>query len=282
MHELRQVYPVIKLLKVVELARSTFYYWDQKRCAGVDKYAQVKDSIRGIYDRHKGRYGYRRIAKELELQGQRFDCKTILKLMGEMGLSSLQRKKRGYSSYAGAPGKVASNILDRKFKATKPNQKWTTDVTEFKVGNEKLYLSPVLDLHHGEIVAFELGRRPTLDLVLNSLRKAASILSEDDRPLMHSDQGWQYRMPAYQHLLQRHGMVQSMSRKGNCHDNATMESFFGILKSELFHLNEFEDADALERGIIEYITYYNHERGRPKLNGLSPVQHRAQLMATLN
>lgn len=198
--------------------------------------------------------------------------KTVQRLMGELGLKSMVRIKR-YQSYRGAAGRVAPNVLERQFGAEKPNEKWATDVTEFKVAGEKLYLSPMMDLFNGEIVAFETARRPEFQMVSNMLKKAVSKLKKD-KPLVHSDQGWQYQMPAYQQMLSKRNLVQSMSRKGNCHDNAAMESFFGTLKSEYFYLNDFESVEQLEIGLAEYIHYYNHERIKLGLGGLSPVDFR--------
>ena len=157
-----------------------------------------------------------------------------------------------------------------------PNHKWVTDVTEFNVRGEKLYLSPVLDLYNGEIVAYEMQKRPLYALVGNMLQKALAKLKEDESPLLHSDQGWHYQMASYGRKLAVRGLTQSMSRKGNCLDNAAMESFFGTLKSEFFYLNKFESIEQLEEGVRQYIHYYNHERITTKLTGLSPVQYRTQ------
>lgn len=199
-------------------------------------------------------------------------------VMGTMGLKSLVRPKK-YRSFKGDVGQAAPNELQRQFDAHAANQKWVTDVTEFNVAGKKLYLSPVLDLYNGEIVAFEIAERPIFKLVSSMLKKALKKLGPDDRPMLHSDQGWQYRMPAYQRLLRERGMVQSMSRKGNCLDNAAMESFFAVLKSEFFHLQKFTSLDELKAGLKRYIHYYNHDRIKLKLKGLSPVQFRTQPLA---
>jgi transposase InsO family protein len=151
-----------------------------------------------------------------------------------------------------------------------------TDVTEFNVGGQKLYLSPVLDLYNGEIVAYEMARRPLFDMVNTMLKKAFAKLGPRDKPILHSDQGWQYQMPVYSRLLKQKKVRQSMSRKGNCLDNATMESFFGTLKSEFFYVNRFRNIDELQSGIKAYIHYYNHDRIKLRLRGLSPVQYRAK------
>ncbi|NOV26600.1 IS3 family transposase, partial [Cupriavidus necator] len=200
--------------------------------------------------------------------------KLIRRLMLQLGLKSLVRPKK-YRSYRGMLGRVAPNLLNRQFAAQRPNEKWVTDVTAFNVKGQKLYLSPVMDLYNGEIIAWQSSTRPTFDLVRGMLKKAIPRLKRSERPLLHSDQGWQYQMPAYRRLLGKK-VRQSMSRKGNCLDNAAMESFFGTLKSEFFYLNEFDSVKQLQAGIRQYIHYYNHERIRQKLNGLSPVQYRTQ------
>jgi putative transposase len=141
---------------------------------------------------------------------------------------------------------------------------------------EKLYLSPVMDLYNREIIAYEMSRRPVYELVGNMLEKAIIKLAPGVKPLLHSDQGWHYRMPAFQKTLHQRQIKQSMSRKGNCLDNAAMESFFAVLKTEFFYLNKFNDVDELQKGIDDYIQYYNHDRIKMKLNGLSPVQYRLQ------
>ena len=198
--------------------------------------------------------------------------------MGKLGLKSLVRPKK-YRSYKGETGRAAPHILKRQFDATDLNQKWVTDVTEFRISGEKLYLSPVMDLYNGEIIAFETARRPEYALVGSMLKKALKKLKPGERPILHSDQGWQYRMPAYQRALRNKSVVQSMSRKGNCLDNAAMESFFAVLKSEFFHLNKFSNVDELQAGLKKYIRYYNHDRIKMKLKGLSPVQYRTQPLA---
>lgn len=156
------------------------------------------------------------------------------------------------------------------------NQKWTTDVTEFSVAGEKLYLSPVIDLHNGAIIAFQTARRPVFKLVKDMLVKALDQLGDEDRPILHSDQGWQYQTPAWSRMLEGRNITQSMSRKGNCLDNAAMESFFATLKSEFFHPNRFNSIDSLRDGVEDYIRYYNNDRIKMKLKGLSPVQYRTQ------
>lgn len=209
--------------------------------------------------------------------GERINHKTVQRLMGVLGLKSVVRPKK-YRSFKADIGLAADNLLDRQFEADTPNQKWVTDVTEFNVEGNKLYLSPILDLYNGEIIAYETSRRPVFEMVRSMLTKSLAKLLPLEKPMLHSDQGWQYRMSQYKSALSKRGMVQSMSRKGNCHDNAAMESFFAVLKSELFYLKKFSSIDELESAIREYIRYYNYDRIKMKLNGLSPVQYRTQAM----
>ena len=268
------MHPLPLLLRAAELSRSTFYYQVQAM-ASVDEQGGLKVRIRTVYERHKGRCGYRRITAALRQTGDIINHKAVQRLMIAMGLKSVVRVKK-YPSYRGPEGAVAPNELKRQFQAERPNPKWVTDVTEFKVNGQKLYLSPVMDLYNGEIVAFETSRRPLFKLVDDMLTKALDRLDEDERPILHSDQGWQYQMPAFQRRLQTRGLLQSMSRKGNGLDNAPMESFFAILKSELFHPGRFDTVQSLNDAIEHYIDYYNHHRIKLKLNGLSPVQYRTQ------
>ncbi|PGT76191.1 MULTISPECIES: IS3 family transposase [Bacillaceae] len=271
-YELRHEFKVIDLVKVAGIARSTYYYW-VKQMDRPDKYKETKELIQGIFDEHQGRYGYRRITLELRNRGLKINHKTVRRLMNKMGLKCLVRMKK-YQSYRGNIGKVAPNILERDFKASKPNEKLVTDVTEFHLHGEKLYLSPILDLYNGEIIAYNIEKRPVYRLVSEMLDKAFSRLNEGDTPILHSDQGWHYRMKHYQHALKEKGIIQSMSRKGNCLDNAVMENFFGLLKSELLYLKEFESMEHFKLELENYIYYYNHKRIKAKLKGMSPVQYR--------
>lgn len=274
MNELRPQYPLTRLLKAAALARSTFYW--QLACAKKpDKYADDKQRILTLFHKHKGRYGYRRITLAGRREGSLLNHKTVQRLMQQLDLTSCIRRKK-YNSYKGRYGKAAGNVLNRQFSADKPNQKWVKDVTEFKIAGEKLYLSPVLDLYNGEIVAYQMEHRPVLSMVDDMLSKALSVLSEGEYPLVHSDQGWQYQMGHYQKRLREAGLKQSMSRKGNCYDNAVIESFFGTLKTECLYLEEYRSISELRDAIDGYIYYYNHERIKQKLKGLSPVEYRTQ------
>jgi putative transposase len=271
--ELRHKFDLELLLDLTNMARSSFYY-HRKQITLPDKYQEIKALIRAIYQRNKGRYGYRRITDELQNKGIIINHKTVLRLMKTLGLKSVIRVKK-YRSYKGQQGKIAPNILERNFKAEAPNQKWATDITEFNVSGNKLYLSPIIDLYNQEIISYELTERPVFNQVLMMLKKAFKKIPNNTNLMLHSDQGWQYQMKQYQYLLKEKGITQSMSRKGNCLDNAIIENFFGILKSELFYLKKYNSISQLKQEIKEYIIYYNNERIKSNLNKMSPIQYRA-------
>ena len=260
-----------------KLPRSTFYYY-LKKTKQPDKYAVEKELIKVIYHENKGRYGYRRITLELRNRGCRINHKTVLRLMKECGIKCLVRVQK-YRSYRGEVGKIAENILKRDFKADKPNEKWVTDMTEFSLFGSKLYLAPILDLYNGEIISYNISERPTFHQITDMLDKAFDKIPDNTKLILHSDQGWQYQMKQYQYRLKQKGIIQSMSRKGNCLDNAVMENFFGLLKSELLYLQQFDSLEHLKNELIEYIDYYNNRRIKSKLKGLTPVQFRRQSLA---
>ena len=272
--ELRHKFDLEMLLNLTNMARSSFYY-HQKPSSLSDKYKAVKELIKSIYDRHKGRYGYRRITDDLKNKGFAINHKTVLRLMKVLGLKSIIRVKK-YKSYKGEQGKIAPNLIGRNFKTTAPNQKWATDITEFNVSGKKLYLSPIIDLFNQEIISYDLSERPVFNQVVTMLKKAFKKVPDNTNLTLHSDQGWQYQMKQYQYLLKQKGITQSMSRKGNCLDNAIIENFFGTLKSELFYIKKFSNIEQLKKEIKQYINYYNNERIKSNLKGKSPIKYRAQ------
>ena len=243
-----------------------------------DKYKEVKAEIVEIYHENKGRYGYRRITTEVHNRGFLINHKTVQRLMKELGLVCRVRIKK-YRSYKGEVGKIAPNLLSRNFYAEKPNQKWVTDVTEFSLFGEKMYLSPILDLHNGYLVSYTISERPVLGMVISMLEKAFETIPDGTGLVLHSDQGWQYQHKQYQRMLRRKGIRQSMSRKGNCLDNAVMENFFGLLKSELFYLQEFRSLDHFKQELVDYLDYYNNRRIKAKRKGLPPALHRQQALS---
>jgi putative transposase len=264
----------VDLLKFAGMPRSTFYYY-LKQMSKPDKYSEIKVMIKEIYHENKGRYGHRRITKELHKRGYCINHKTVLRLMNKCSIKCQVRIQR-YRSYKGEVGKIAPNVLKRNFKADKPNQKWVTDVTEFALFGTKMYLSPILDLFNGEIISYNISERPTFHQTMDMLDKAFEKLPDSTDLILHSDQGWQYQMKRYQERLKQKGIIQSMSRKGNCLDNSVMENFFGLLKTELFYLQEFDSIEHFRKELEDYIDYYNNKRIKCKLKGLSPVQYRIQ------
>ena len=213
-------------------------------------------------------------------KGYTLNHKTVLKLMRILDLKGKQRKNEIYHSYKGEVGKIADNILKRDFHASKPFEKLTTDVTQFKVCDEKVYLSPVMDLYNREIVSYSISTSPNLWQIRDMLDGLFAKLPADASPVFHSDQGWQYQHAEYQRLLAEHNITQSMSRKGNCMDNGAMENFFGRLKVEMFYGENFENVNVFIDELKRYIDYYNYERISMKLKGMSPVQYRTHSVTT--
>lgn len=256
------------------MARATFYY-HLKELKQPDKYKFIRQQINDIFEENKGRYGYRRITLELHNKAIIINHKTVEKLMKESGLKSQVRLKK-YRSYKGTAGKITPNILKRDFNAISPNKKWVTDVTEFALFGQKRYLSPILDLYNGEIISYSISDHPNLNMVTSMLTKALKSVKKNSGLILHSDQGWHYQHVTYQKMLKDQGVLQSMSRKGNCLDNAVMENFFGLLKSELLYLQSFTSIQNFESELENYIDYYNNFRIKSKLKGLSPVKFRTQ------
>ena len=275
--ELRRDYPLAALLKLAGIPRSTYYYHSRKANA-VDKYAKERAEITAIYQENQGRYGYRRIGMELRNRGFCLNHKTVQRLMKELGLVCRVRVRK-YRSYKGEVGKIAPNLLNRDFHAERPNQKWVTDVTEFSLFGQKLYLSPILDLHNGYLVSYAISDRPVLSMVTTMLDKAFATIPDGTGLILHSDQGWQYQHKQYQQMLKAKGVRQSMSRKGNCLDNAVAENFFGLLKSELLYLQKFHSMEHFKQELIDYLDYYNNRRIKAKLKGLPPAIHRLQALS---
>lgn len=270
--ELRQEFKIGLLIEVAGIPRSTYYYYRNEFENPVEKNAEIKAEIRRIYGENKGRYGYRRITKELQ-KTHIINHKKVQRLMREMGIFCRVRMKK-YNSFRGEVGRVVPNLLERDFKANQPNQKWVTDVTEFALFGIKLYLSPIIDLFNGEIVDYTLSRSPNLALITDMLEKAFAKIPDNTNLILHSDQGWQYQHKHYQRMLRDKGIRQSMSRKGNCLDNACAENFFGLLKSELLYLQEFTSIEHFISELHAYIDWYNTKRIKLKLDGLSPVDFR--------
>ncbi|AHG82123.1 transposase-like protein [Bibersteinia trehalosi USDA-ARS-USMARC-188] len=252
------------------LKRSTFFYHLAEKS---DKNAEIEQKIAEIYHEHRGNYGYHRITFVLK-KIWTINHKKVQAIMPKLRLKG-KCKRRKYRSYQGEVGKITANLLKQHFFATQPNEKWVTGVTEFKCAEGKHYLSPIKGLFNGEIIAYDLAESPNFEQVTRVMNQAIARLN-GEKPMLHSAQGWQYQMPGFQAICKQNGIIQSMSRKGNCLDNGAMESFFGRLKTECYFDKRFETLAELKQTIHDYIHYYNNERIQVKLKGLSPVAYRTQ------
>ncbi|VIU63160.1 integrase core domain-containing protein [Streptococcus pneumoniae] len=266
------------LLKAIKLARWTYYY-HLKQLDKTDKDQELKAEIQSIFIEHKGNYAYRRVHLELRNRAYLVNHKRVQGLIKVLNLQAKMRQKRKYSSHKGDVGKKAENLIQGQFEGSKTMEKCYTDVTEFAIpaSTQKLYLLPVLDGFNSEIIAFNLSCSPNLEQVQTMLEQAFTE-KHYENTILHSDQGWQYQHDSYHQFLEGKGIQASMSRKGNSPDNGRMESFFGILKSEMFYGYEktFKSLNQLEQAIVDYIDYYNNKRIKVKLKGLSPVQYRTK------
>lgn len=233
------------------------------------------DEIKLIYEANKGRYGVRRIYHELLNRGHIINHKKVQRLMKKMELKG-KRPKEKYHSYKGKIGKIADNIINRNFTASGTDQKWTTDVSQFNLPFGKCYLSPILDMYTNEIIAYDLSLHPNYEQITNMLNKAFEAHPNLNGLIFHSDQGWQYQMKRYAASLKDRGIIQSMSRKGNCYDNSVMETFFGRMKNEMFYgyQREYRTFEQFSEAVREYIHYYNYERIQKKTKWMSPVKYR--------
>ena len=254
------------------MPRSTFYY--HLKASKTDKYFADKQAIKEVFEGNAQRYGYRRITLKLQAKGMTINHKKVLRLMKMLGLHGKRRKNERYHSYKGEVGKVADNILNRDFTAERAFEKLATDVTQLKVRDTKIYLSPIMDLYNNEIMSYSVSLHPDLAQIREMLDGLSKILPQGATPILHSDQGWQYQHAEYQRYLKEHNIVQSMSRKGNCMDNGAMECFFGRLKVEMYYGEKFESAEDFIEKLHKYIYYWNNKRISRKLKAMSPVGYR--------
>lgn len=206
--------------------------------------------------------------------------KLVLALMRQLGFKSKVRIRRTYHSYQGHVSRIAPNVLARDFTAQAPGQKLVSDVTEFRVANRKLYLSPVLDLYDHTVVAHTMSTSPSTALTSESLKLALATCQPGPGVIVHTDQGFQYQHSSWRKLIEENKAVQSMSRKGNCYDNSVMENFFGHLKAEMYHGEHFNSVEELTTEIATYIDWYNTERIQERLGGMTPMQYRSHAPQT--
>ena len=262
------------------MAKSTYYFELNKIDAITERNKELSITIKEIFLQNKGRYGVRRVYKELLNRGYQVNHKRVQRLMHEMELFG-KRPKEKYHSYKGEVGKVADNIINRDFSTTAPLQKWTTDVSQFSFSWGKCYISPILDMNTNEIISYDLSLSPNLGQIHRMLDKAFEKFPAVTGLIFHSDQGWQYQHEYFRNTLKERGIVQSMSRKGNCYDNCVMEAFFGRLKNEMFYGYEKEYAsfEDFANAIDDYIDYYINERIQAKTKWMPPVKYRETSMS---
>ena len=276
MKEEHKGYKLKELLAIAELKRSTYYEIISKE--NIDKYREIKEKILEIYNASNKIYGYRRIRQELIKAGYKISKKLTLKLMKELKIQGIRSKSKSkYNSYKGEEGTVVENLLNRDFEANNINEKWVTDISELKINGVKLYLSPLIDLYNDEVISYELTKSPTIEVVKKMVEKGIKRLKEGNKPILHTDQGTQYRSVSYQRYLQNNNIQPSMSRKGNCWDNAKAENFFSILKNEFYYVQRFKDEKDFRKKLEKYIQYYNEKRIKEKLNWMSPIEYRNRL-----
>lgn len=279
--ELRHRHTIQELCSYLRISRSGYYRYIQRKNRP-DRDAELKNRIQAIYKQREGIYGYRRIQAELERQyGLLVNHKRVFRIMRELGLKSKIRKKR-YQVQGYVPptcGRTAENLLNRDFSATAPNQKWVTDVTYIHVGQKRMFLSVIMDLFNNEIVAYQISERNDNPLVMKTVRKAVQKRKDVYGTILHSDRGFQYTSHKYHDTLCKGGLLASMSRKGNCLDNACVESFFSHLKTEALYPYHISDLKEAQKRIRAYIRFYNEKRIQLKLNKLTPVEYRHQLAA---
>lgn len=273
-----------KLCALIHLNRSAYYKWVKRKPSHSQQVNEkIVEWIMELYEEQNGILGYRQMTITLNREHDtKYNHKRIYRLMNILHLKSVCRKKK-YSYIKTTPEVTAENILNRDFHADKPNEKWLTDVTEFKyyVGMEvkKLYLSAILDLCDKRIAAYRIGTSNNNQLVFDTFDDAVKA-NPEAHPLFHSDRGFQYTCMLFHTKLETAHMRQSMSRVGHCIDNGPMESFWGILKSEMYYLHKFTSADELTAAIENYITFYNTRRYQKRLRSMTPMEfHYAALMA---
>ena len=263
------------------MARSTYYFELNKVDVVKVRNKELMNEIKKIFDFHKGRYGVRRVHKELVNRGYTVNHKRVQRLMHNMELLG-KRPKEKYHSYKGEVGKIADNIIDRDFSTTAPFQKWTTDVSRFSFSLGKCYISPILDMNTNEIISYDLSLSPNMEQIQRMLNKAFEKFPAINGLIFHSDQGWQYQHAYFRNKLKEHGIIQSMSRKENCYDNCIMETFFGRMKTEMFYGYEknYSSFEEFKKAVKEYIDYYNNKRIQAKTKWMPPVKYREASMCS--
>lgn len=274
---LRADYPLKELLDYFVMPRST-YYERLKAIQTTDKYSHIKQVIKQIFRQSRETYGYRRIYYKLKKLNYPISPETVRKLMKQIGLKVRVYSKRShYSSYRGHRGHVAPNILKQKFNERQVYRVLHTDITQLKLDNNQFgYISAVIDEASNEVLATQVSASPNRILIEQTLQELNSRLAADSQPIIHSDQGWHYQLQYYRNELAKANLTQSMSRKGNCLDNAPIESFFNLMKRECLKRLKISSINQLREIVQEYVSWFNYERISLNKKGLTPVEYRNQ------
>lgn len=273
MKQWRLHFPIEAMSRIFEVSRSGFYAWlGRKPSCRHRQDERLKVAIKAAHQRSRETYGVRRLQPELVAEGFRAGRDRITRLRRELGLRCRQKRKFKATTNSNHSLPVAENILDQTFTPTAPNRVWVTDITYVATGEGWLYLAGVKDVFTCELVGYAMGERMTQDLTARALFRAVQQKRPAPGLIHHSDRGSQYCAHAYQKLLNQFGMQASMSRKGNCYDNAPMESFWGSLKNELVHHQRYATRAQAEASIREYIEiFYNRQRRHSRLGYLAPA-----------
>ena len=267
-------FKVAALCRVLDVSRSGYYAWEQRvPSARSLEDAKLRVHIAAIHERSRGLYGTPRVHAELRASGFRVSRKRVARLMSELGLESRRKRRFKATTDSKHALPVAENVLDRQFDVSVPNVAWVTDITYVWTSEGWLYLAAILDLFSRRVVGFAMSERIDRQLALDALRAAGGRRLPNAGLVHHSDRGSQYASGDYQDALAEAGVVCSMSRKGNCWDNAVAESFFATLKTELVYLRRFATRAEARAAIFEFIeSFYNRERRHSTLGYLSPVE----------
>jgi putative transposase len=268
-------FPVTVLCKVLEVSRSGFYAWTERvPSARSLEDAKLRVHVAAAYELGRGNYGAPRIHRELRAAGLNVSRKRVARLMGELGLQARRKRRFKATTDSNHALPVAENVLDRKFEVDAPNVAWVTDITYVWTSEGWLYLAAILDLFSRRVVGFAMSERIDRALVLQALTAAVGRRVPNAGLVHHSDRGSQYASNDYQDALDDLGVVCSMSRKGNCWDNAVAESFFATLKTELVYQRRFATREDAREAIFEFIeVFYNRQRRHSSLGYLSPIDY---------
>ena len=275
---LKNKYSLPPLCKKLGLPKSSYYYQEKVFLAD-DKYQNIRIHICELFDKNRRCFGYRRIYNLLREEGVTISEKVIRRIMRQEGLRVKVRCRRKYNSYKGEISVAVPNLINRDFHADKPNKKWLTDITEFSIKCGKVYLSPIIDCFDGMPVTWTIGTSPNAELVNTMLADAIATLNPSEKPIVHSDRGCHYRWPGWINLMNKSGLVRSMSKKGCSPDNAACEGFFGHLKSEMFYGYNWDDCsveDFIDQ-VNDYMNWYREERIQSTLGGMSPMNYRRRM-----